>query len=99
MDKKEFFQTHKEYRDLFPTQEMYDDFLRFIDMNEEEKELYFKEDKSRIDAMSSEERERDWNNLINGTRLLIDFAKKEIPELTLGIQARKRNGLPAADFY
>lgn len=68
-------------------------------MNEEEKVLYFKEDKSRINAMSSEEREWDWNNLIDGTRLLIDFAKKEIPELTFEIQARKRNGLPAAGFH
>lgn len=81
MDNKEYLESHPEYRSLFPTQKMYDDFVRFMDMNEEERCLFSEEDKKRIEAMSPEEREEDWNNVVKGTELLIEFAKVEIPKL------------------
>ena len=61
MDNIEYLNSHPEYRNLFPTQKMYDDFVRFMDMDEE--------------------REEDWNNVVKGTELLIEFAKVEIPKL------------------
>ena len=81
MDNIEYLNSHPEYRNLFPTQKMYDDFVRFMDMDEEERRLFSEEDKKRIEAMSPEEREEDWNNVVKGTELLIEFAKVEIPKL------------------
>ena len=81
MNHKEYLESHPEYRALFPTQKMYDDFVCFMEMDEEERRLFAEEDKKRIDAMSPEEREEDWNNLVKGVNLLIDFAKEEIPRL------------------
>ena len=43
--------------------------------------IYFEEHKAKLDTMSSEERKQDWNNLVKGTELLIEFAKEEIPKL------------------
>ena len=70
MDNIEYLNSHPEYRNLFPTQKMYDDFVRFMDMDEEERRLFSEEDKKRIEAMSPEEREEDWNNVVKGTCLL-----------------------------
>lgn len=81
MDHAEYLESYPEYRSLFPTQKMYDDFVRFMEMNEEERRLFAEEDKKRVDAMSPEEREQDWNNVVNGVNLFIDFAKEEIPKL------------------
>ena len=81
MNNKEYLDSHPEYRGLFPTQEMYDDFVRFMEMDEEERRLFAEEDKKKLAAMSPEEREQDWKNLVKGTELLIDFAKEEIPRL------------------
>ena len=78
MNHAEYLESHPEYRSLFPTQKMYDDFVRFMEMDEEERRLFAEEDKKRVDAMSPEEREQDWNNVVN---LFIDFAKEEIPKL------------------
>ncbi|MFR8359278.1 MAG: hypothetical protein ACLVEJ_28970 [Parabacteroides sp.] len=58
MDNIEYLNSHPEYRNLFPTQKMYDDFVRFMDMDEEERRLFSEEDKKRIEAMSPEEREK-----------------------------------------
>ena len=66
MDNIEYLNSHPEYRNLFPTQKMYDDFVRFMDMDEEERRLFSEEDKKRIEAMSPEEREEDWNNVVKG---------------------------------
>ena len=65
MDNIEYLNSHPEYRNLFPTQKMYDDFVRFMDMDEEERHLFSEENKKRIEAMSPEEREEDWNNVVN----------------------------------
>lgn len=81
MNHVKYLESHPEYRSLFPTQEMYDDFVHFMEMDEEERRLFAEEDKKRIDAMSPEEREQDWNNVAKGANLLIDFAKEEIPKL------------------
>ena len=81
MDHAEYLESHPEYRSLFPTQEMYDDFVRFMYLDEQERRIYFEEHKAKIDAMSPEEREQDWDNLVKGVNLLIDFAKEEIPKL------------------
>ncbi|WP_370861656.1 hypothetical protein [Parabacteroides faecis] len=81
MDNIEYLNSHPEYRNLFPTQKMYDDFVRFMDMDEEERHLFSEENKKRIEAMSPEEREEDWNNVVKGTEFLIEFAKEEIPKL------------------
>lgn len=81
MDHAEYLESHPEYRSLFPTQEMYDDFVRFMYLDEQERRIYFEEHKAKIDAMSPEERKQDWDNLVKGVNLLIDFAKEEIPKL------------------
>lgn len=81
MSHAKYLESHPEYRSLFPTQQMYDDFVRFMDMNEEERLLLAEEDKKRLAAMSPEEREEDWKNVVKGTELLIEFAKEEIPKL------------------
>ena len=64
MNHAEYLESHPEYRSLFPTQKMYDDFVRFMEMDEEERRLFAEEDKKRVDAMSPEEREQDWNNVV-----------------------------------
>lgn len=81
MNHAEYLESHPEYRKLFPTQQMYDDFVRFMDMNEEERVLAAEEDRKKLAAMSPEEREQDWKNVVKGTELLIEFAKEEIPRL------------------
>ncbi|WP_293710168.1 hypothetical protein [uncultured Parabacteroides sp.] len=81
MDHAKYLESHPEYRSLFPTQKMYDDFVRFMEMDEEERRLLAEEDKKRVDAMSPDERERDWQNVIKGVNLFIEFAKEEIPKL------------------
>ena len=81
MDNKEYLESHPEYRSLFPTQEMYEDFVRFMDLDEDGRRVYFEEHKARLDVMSPEERKQDWDNLVKGTELLIEFAKVEIPKL------------------
>lgn len=81
MSHAKYLESHPEYRSLFPTQQMYDDFVRFMDMNEEERLLSAEEDRQRLAAMTPEEREEDWKNVVKGTELLIDFAKEEIPRL------------------
>lgn len=83
MDHKEYLDSHPEYRSLFPTQEMYDNFVRFMYMDEEERRLFNEEDRKRVESMSPEEREQDWKNVVKGTNLLIEFAKEEIPKLAL----------------
>ena len=81
MDNKEYLESHPEYRSLFPTQDMYEDFVRFMDLDEDGRRVYFEEHKARLDVMSPEERKQDWDNLVKGTELLIEFAKVEIPKL------------------
>ena len=71
MDNKEYLESHPEYRSLFPTQEMYEDFVRFMDLDEDGRRVYFEEHKARLDVMSPEERKQDWDNLV----------KEEIPKL------------------
>lgn len=81
MGSTEYLESHPEYRALFPTQEMYEDFVRFMTLDEEERHLYFEEHRAKLDTMTPEERKQDWDNLVKGTELLIDFAKEEIPRL------------------
>lgn len=83
MDHAKYLESHPEYRALFPTQEMYDDFVRFMYLDEEERRIYFEEHRAKLDTMSPEERKQDWDNLVKGTNLLIEFAKEEIPKLAL----------------
>lgn len=81
MDTRKFLETHPEYRALFPTQEMCDNFVRFMDLDEEGKRMYFEEHKTKVNNMSPEERKQDRDNLVKGAELLIEFAKEEIPKL------------------
>ena len=45
MDNREYLESHPEYRSLFPTQEMYEDFVRFMDLDEDGRRIYFEEHK------------------------------------------------------
>lgn len=81
MDTRAFLETHPEYRALFPTQEMCDNFVRFMDLDEEGRHRYFEEHKAKVNEMSPEERKQDKDNLVKGVELLIKFTKEEIPKL------------------
>lgn len=70
-------------RELFPTQEMYEDYLHFSQLKEADYKAYEEADFERLKAMSPEERQQDLTNLAKGVEIAVEFAKKEIPELAL----------------
>lgn len=52
MGSTEYLESHPEYRALFPTQEMYEDFVRFMTLDEEERRLYFEEHRAKLDTIT-----------------------------------------------
>lgn len=79
----------QQYRDLFPTQEMYDEFLLIRKMSKEERKAYSEKRQERIKAMTPEEIDEYDRNMMKGFQLFLDFAKKEIPELILSERMKK----------
>lgn len=70
-------------RELFPTQKMYEDFVRFSKLDETEYQAYEEADFERLKAMSPEEREQDIKDLSQGVEMAVEFAKQEMSELAL----------------
>lgn len=70
-------------RDVFPTEEMYNEFIRFSKMDETERRVLSEENIQKIRAMTPEELKTYDDNLIKGVQMAVDFAKKEEPELAL----------------
>lgn len=79
----------QQHRDLFPTQEMYDEFLLVRKMNKEERKAYSEKRRERIKAMTVKEVEEYDKNMMKGFQLFLDFAKKELPELVLYERMKK----------
>lgn len=70
-------------RDFFPTEEMYNDFMRFSKMDEAERKVFSEENVQKIRSMTPEELKTYDDNLIKGVQTAADMAKKEDPELAL----------------
>lgn len=70
-------------RAFFPTEEMYEEYLRFSKMNEEERCNFSKENIQKIKTMSPEELKAYDENLIKGVKDAIELAKKEDTGLDL----------------
>lgn len=73
-------------RAIFPTEEMYEEYLRFSKMNEEERCNFSKENIQKIKTMSPEELKAYDENLIKGVKDAIELAKKEDTGLALYIK-------------
>lgn len=70
-------------RNSFLTDEMYEEYLHFSEMSEEERKIFFEKDLENLQSMSSTERKAYKEVLLEGALMAIEVGRKEIEELSL----------------
>lgn len=70
-------------RSSFLTDEMYEEYLRFSEMNAEERKIFFEKDLEKLQLMSPTERKAYRETLLEGALKAIEVGRKEIEELSL----------------
>lgn len=70
-------------RNSFLTDEMYEEYLNFSDMSEEERKIFFEKDLEKLQTMSPAERKAYKEVLLEGALMAIEVGHKEIEELSL----------------
>lgn len=70
-------------RKSFLTDEMYEEYLHFSDMSDEERKVFFEKDLEKLQLMSSEERKTYREELLQGALMALEVGRKEIEELSL----------------
>lgn len=70
-------------RNSFLTDEMYEEYLNFSDMSDEERKIFFEKDLEKLQTMSPAERKAYKEVLLEGALKAIEVGHKEIEELSL----------------
>lgn len=69
-------------RNSFLTDEMYEEYLNFSDMSDEERKIFFEKDLEKLQTMSPAERKAYKEVLLEGALKAIEVGHKEIEELS-----------------
>jgi uncharacterized protein with gpF-like domain len=67
----------EDIRNLFPTEEMYNEFLSFQQMNDEERKDFANKNSIRFNSLSKEEQKKELSNLKSGIEKTVEFTDEQ----------------------
>lgn len=72
----------EDIKKIFPTEELYCEFLLFQAMNDKQREAFAEENSNRFHALSKEDQEREIETICVGVAKAVEFADRSFPLLT-----------------